>query len=238
MTEKGEFMTASEMPVVSPDSLETDASDTEASEVQTIAPAVEPIVVTVDSTAPATKPAWPRLLGLVAVLVTLVLVGHFSGASAYLTRDNIAHFMQSLGVWGFLLFLVAFALGELVHVPGVVFIFAALIAYGRVWGAVAGYAGALVAVTLAFFLVRIVGGRALSEIKQPLIRKALGPLEKHPIRTVALLRSVFWFLPAVNYALGLSPIRYRDYIIGSAIGFMVPMAIFSVLFDWAMRFFG
>ena len=203
----------------------------------TVAPEVEPIVVTVDST-PATKPVWPRLLGLVAVLATLVLIGHLSGVSEYLTRQNIAHFMQSLGVWGFLLFLVVFALGELVHVPGFVFIFAALIAYGRVWGAVAGYVGALLAVTLAFFLVRIVGGRALSEIQQPLIRKALGPLKKHPIRTVALLRSVLWFAPALNYALGLSPVRYRDYIIGSAIGFVVPMVLFSVLFDWAMSFFG
>lgn len=196
------------------------------------------VVVTIDKTPPPKKPVWPRLLGLVAVLVTLLAIGHFSGATEYMTRENIAHFMQSLGVWGFLLFLVAFALGELVHVPGFVFIFAALIAYGRVWGAVAGYAGALVAVTVAFFLVRVVGGRALTEIKQPLIKRALGPLDKHPIRTVALLRAVLWFAPAVNYALGLSAIRYRDYLIGSAIGFIVPMVIFSVLFDWAMSFFG
>ena len=89
-----------------------------------------------------------------------------------------------------------------------------------------------------FYLVRIVGGRALTEIKQPLLKRALGPLEKHPIRTVALLRAVLWFAPAVNYALGLSAIRYRDYIVGSAIGFLVPMSIFSVLFDYAMAFFG
>lgn len=237
MSEEGEINKASEMPVVSPEPLVASASEAEASEVQAAAPG-EPIVVTVDSTTPSKKPVWPRLLGLVAVLIALLLIGHFSGATEYMTRENIAHFMQSLGVWGFLLFLVAFALGELVHVPGFVFIFAALIAYGRVWGAVAGYAGALIAVTLAFFLVRVVGGRALSEIKQPLIKKALGPLEKHPIRTVALLRAVLWFAPALNYALGLSPVRYRDYIIGSAIGFVVPMVIFSVLFDWAIAYFG
>ena len=219
MNDTGEIKKASDEPLVSPE-------------------IVDPIVVTVDTTTPPKKPVWPRLVGLAAVLVALLLVGHFSGATEYMTRENIAHFMQSLGVWGFLLFLVAFALGELVHVPGFVFIFAALIAYGRVWGAVAGYAGALLAVTLAFFLVRLVGGSALSEIKQPLIKKALGPLEKHPIRTVALLRAVLWFAPALNYALGLSPVRYRDYIVGSAIGFIVPMVLFSVLFDWAMRFFG
>ena len=219
MNDTGEIKKASDEPLVSPE-------------------VVDPIVVTVDTTTPPKKPVWPRLVGLAAVLVALLLVGHFSGATEYMTRENIAHFMQSLGVWGFLLFLVAFALGELVHVPGFVFIFAALIAYGRIWGAVAGYAGALLAVTLAFFLVRLVGGSALSEIKQPLIKKALGPLEKHPIRTVALLRAVLWFAPALNYALGLSPVRYRDYIVGSAIGFIVPMVLFSVLFDWAMRFFG
>jgi uncharacterized membrane protein YdjX (TVP38/TMEM64 family) len=218
MNETGENTTAKD--VVSPDSNSSE------------------VVVTVDQTTPPKKPVWPRLLGLALVLITLLAIGHFTGASEYMTRENIAHFMQSLGVWGFLLFLLAFALGELVHVPGFVFIFAALIAYGRLWGALAGYAGALVAVTVAFYLVRIVGGRALTEIKQPLIKKALGPLEKHPIRTVAILRAVLWFAPAVNYALGLSAIRYRDYILGSAIGFIVPMVLFSALFDWAMSFFG
>ena len=216
MNETGEITKAED--VVSPDSNSSE------------------VVVTVDQTTPPKKPVWPRLVGLLLVLVALLAVGHFTGASEYMTRENIAHFMQSLGIWGFLLFLLAFALGELVHVPGFVFVFAALIAYGRLWGALAGYAGALVAVTVAFYLVRIVGGRALTEIKQPLIKKALGPLEKHPIRTVALLRSVLWFLPALNYALGLSAIRYRDYILGSAIGFVVPIVIFSVLFDWAMSF--
>ena len=218
MNEKGEITKAED--VASPDSNSSE------------------VVVTIDHTTTPKKPVWPRLVGLVLVLVALLAIGHFTGAAEYMTRDNIAHFMQSLGVWGFLLFLVAFALGELVHVPGFVFIFAALIAYGRVWGALAGYAGALVAVTVAFYLVRIVGGRALTEIKQPLLKRALGPLEKHPIRTVALLRAVLWFAPAVNYALGLSAIRYRDYIVGSAIGFLVPMTIFSVLFDYAMAFFG
>jgi len=231
MDEPGEILKASEEPLVSPALVETNAL-TNSDE------AKDPIVVTIDTTEAPKKPIWPRLVGLLLVLGALLLIGHFSGAAEYMTRDNIAHFMQSLGVWGFLLFLVLFALGELVHVPGFVFIFAALIAYGRVWGAVAGYAGALIAVTVAFFLVRLVGGRALSEIKQPLIKKALGPLEKHPIRTVALLRAVLWFAPALNYALGLSPVRYRDYILGSAIGFVVPMVIFSVLFDWAIAFFG
>jgi|GEM_PF-445868 len=231
MDEPGEILKASEEPLVSPALVETNAL-TNSDE------AKDPIVVTIDTTEAPKKPIWPRLVGLLLVLGALLLIGHFSGATEYMTRDNIAHFMQSLGVWGFLLFLVLFALGELVHVPGFVFIFAALIAYGRVWGAVAGYAGALIAVTVAFFLVRLVGGRALSEIKQPLIKKALGPLEKHPIRTVALLRAVLWFAPALNYALGLSPVRYRDYILGSAIGFVVPMVIFSVLFDWAIAFFG
>jgi uncharacterized membrane protein YdjX (TVP38/TMEM64 family) len=218
MNETGENTTAKD--VVSPDSNSSE------------------VVVTVDQTTPPKKPVWPRLAGLLLVLVALLAIGHFTGATEYMTRENIAHFMQSLGIWGFLLFLLAFALGELVHVPGFVFIFAALIAYGRLWGALAGYAGALVAVTVAFYLVRIVGGRALTEIKQPLIKKALGPLEKHPIRTVAILRAVLWFAPAVNYALGLSAIRYRDYILGSAIGFIVPMVLFSALFDWAMSFFG
>ncbi len=197
---------------------------------------VEPVKVEVVPP-PAPKPVWPRLVLLAVVLGALFAVGHVTGATEYLTRDRIQAFMETLGVWGFLLFLLSFAIGELVHIPGIVFVLAALVAYGRVLGAGAGYVGGLLSVTVAFLVVRKVGGQLLTDVKRPWLRRLLDRLDAHPITTIAALRAVLWFAPIVNVVLAMSSVRFRDYLIGSAIGFLVPITILTVAFEWALAFF-
>jgi uncharacterized membrane protein YdjX (TVP38/TMEM64 family) len=198
---------------------------------------IEPVKVEVVPP-PAPKPVWPRLVLLVVVLAALFGVGHVTGATEYLTRDRIQAFMEELGVLGFLLFLLSFAIGELVHIPGIVFVLAALVAYGRVLGAGAGYVGGLLSVTVAFLVVRKVGGQLLTDVKRPWLRRLLARLDANPISTIAALRAVLWFAPIVNVVLAMSSVRFRDYLIGSAIGFVVPIAILTFAFEWALSFFG
>jgi uncharacterized membrane protein YdjX (TVP38/TMEM64 family) len=187
---------------------------------------------------PETRPSWPRLAGLVALLATLFAIGHVTGLTEHLSRDNLRALMEHLGVWGLGLFLVLFAVGELVHVPGIVFVLAALLAYGRVGGAVAGYLGALASVTFSFVFVRRVGGQALAHVKRAWLAKILERLERHPIPTIAALRMVLFLLPAVNYGLAMTRVRLRDYVAGSAIGLVPPILVIAVAFEWALSFFG
>jgi len=46
------------------------------------------------------------------------------------------------------------------------------------------------------------------------------------------LRLVFWLAPPVNYALALSKVRLRDFILGSVLGLLVPIGIATFFFDW------
>jgi uncharacterized membrane protein YdjX (TVP38/TMEM64 family) len=174
----------------------------------------------------------------VALLATLFAIGHVTGLTEHLSRDNLRALMEHLGVWGLGLFLVLFAVGELVHVPGIVFVLAALLAYGRVGGAVAGYLGALASVTFSFVFVRRVGGQALAHVKRAWLAKILERLERHPIPTIAALRMVLFLLPAVNYGLAMTRVRLRDYVAGSAIGLVPPILVIAVAFEWALSFFG
>jgi uncharacterized membrane protein YdjX (TVP38/TMEM64 family) len=214
------------------------ASETnETTVAETASASVEPVKVEIVPSRVPPKPMWPRLVLLVAVLGAIFLVGHLTGATEYLTRARIRELMEDLGVWGFLLFLVLFAIGELVHIPGIVFVLAALLAYGRVLGAAAGYVGGLLSVSVAFLVVRKVGGQLLTEVKRPLMRRVVDRLERRPISTIAALRAVLWFAPIVNVVLAMSSVRFRDYLLGSAIGFLVPIAILTIAFEWALAFF-
>lgn len=155
-----------------------------------------------------------------------------TGLDDYVDVEGVRRMMESAGAWGFVAFVVLFAVGELMHVPGLVFVGAASIAYGEVLGIAASYTGAMVSVTASFVVVRAIGGQPLGDIKRPFMRKMLARLETQPIRTVALLRLLLFMAPALNYGLAMSRVRLREYVIGSAIGLLLPIPIVVLVFDW------
>ncbi|HVZ34716.1 MAG TPA: hypothetical protein VG963_19945, partial [Polyangiaceae bacterium] len=80
-----------------------------------------------------------------------------------------------------------------------------------------------VAVVLNFELVRKLGGQPLQGVQQPWLRKLFGALDAHPIRTVALLRTVTVMFPPVTGALALTQISSREHALGSALGMLLPL---------------
>ena len=89
-------------------------------------------------------------------------------------------------------------------------------------------------VSFSFFLVRRVGGQALAHVKRARIAKVLERLDRHPIPTIIVLRLVLFLMPAVNYALAMTRVRFRDYFIGSALGLIVPMIVIAYAFEWVL----
>ncbi len=177
------------------------------------------------------KSRW-RLLALAVFLVGSVVIAHTTGLTERVDVATVRGFMERAGTLGFFAFLAAFALGELVHVPGLVFVGAASVAYGQTLGTLAAYVGALASLTLSFYVVRMIGGQPLEDVKRPLVRRILSGLDEHPMRTIMILRFFFWMAPALNYALAMSKVRYRDYLFGSALGLLVPIPLAVLFFDW------
>jgi uncharacterized membrane protein YdjX (TVP38/TMEM64 family) len=171
-----------------------------------------------------------RLGLLAAVALAFVVVRYQTPFGAELTTDNIRAHVQHAGALGLALFALAFAVGELLHVPGLVFVAAAVTAWGRAAGGVAAYVGALGSVSASFVVVRAIGGQPLAAVERAWMKRVLAALERRPVVVVALLRLVLFMAPAANYALALSPVRYRDYLIGSALGLALPIALAATLF--------
>ena len=137
-------------------------------------------------------------------------------------------------MFGVVVFVAVFSLGLLAQLPGLLFIAVAVLAYGREVGALVALGGSIVAVSVSFFVVRRFGGRALAEMKSPFLKRLLSQLDTRPLRSVILLRAVFGVAPFLNYALALSSLGFRDYLIGSAIGMAAPITIAAVILDAAL----
>lgn len=179
---------------------------------------------------PTTK-KWLRLGGLIAVLAALAIAAVASGVTDGLTVESFRAWFESAGVWGGALYVAAFSVGLLMQLPGTLFIASSGLAYGKVLGPVVALLGALAAVMLTFFVVRGVGGKLLTEIEKPFMKKLLARLDARPILTIAALRTVFWVSPILNYALSLSSVKRRDYFIGSVLGLVLPVTVICLFVD-------
>ena len=171
-------------------------------------------------------------------LVILLFVGLYA-LSKYLGLtdwdvENIRIQVENTGFWSPFFYIAIFAAGEFIHIPGIVFVAVGILVYGKLLGLVLAFIASVVSFSFSFLVVRAIGGKPLSQIERPFFKKLLARLDRHPIRVVLVLRLLLFLSPKLNYALALTNVRFRDYLIGSALGILLPLGGVSLLFDWVL----
>jgi uncharacterized membrane protein YdjX (TVP38/TMEM64 family) len=179
-----------------------------------------------------------RLWGVIAFLALLLLVFQVSGLRQNLNLGFLHNAFLAHRLSGTLIFIALFSLGNLIQVPGWIFLAAAVLALGRVWGGVVTYLAASISCVATFCVIRGLGGDALAQLKSPLARKLLDGLHARPVTSIALLRLLFQTLPAVNVALAMSGVRLRQYMLGTWLGLPLPIALYCIFFEYLAAFFG
>lgn len=154
----------------------------------------------------------------------LLTVAHFTGLFEDLDPEEIQVLVNSAGAWGALLFVAIFCVGSLMHLPGWVFITSAVLLWGFLPGMLISFVGSVISVTVSFLLIRLLGGRALAELKWKWARNVLSKLDQRPVLTVVILRIVFGVAPFLNYSLAMTNLRLRDHTVGSFFGMIGPVA--------------
>lgn len=178
---------------------------------------------------------YKRLLAVVLFLAILLAIFEISGLRQHL---NLAFLQQRIlenKLSGLLLFVLLFSLGNLIQIPGWIFLAAAVLTLGQAWGGVATYVAAVVSCGITFVAIRAIGGDALRQLDRPLARRIFRQLDTSPIMSVAMLRVLFQTVPALNYALAMSGLRFRHYLIGTLLGLPLPIALYCLFFDYLAK---
>lgn len=182
-----------------------------------------------------------RVIALLIISLMLMYLGRHSGFSQFFQIDYLTHTMKNTGFFGLTLFVVIYVIGTLMNVPGMIFLFILFLVYDDITGIAVGYSSTLLAMIAHFKFTRSVAGEPLGEIKHPFIRKQLQNLLKQPIKTTVGLRLVLFISPPVNYALALSPIRFKHFVVGSMIAMPFNLTANYLLTiyakDWMMQLF-
>ena len=83
-----------------------------------------------------------------------------------------------------------------------------------------------------YVTIRYLGGDALRGLDNRLAQRLLAGLDRHPLTSIIALRMMFQTVPALNYALALSGVPFRTYLLGTLLGLPLPIALYCLFFDY------
>lgn len=178
---------------------------------------------------------YQRLIFVLLFLALLFAVFEMSGLRAHFNLQFLRQLIAEHQLGGLLIFILIFSLGNLIQIPGWIFLAAAVLALGRTYGGLATYLAAIVSCVVTFLLIRFVGGDALRKIDHDFVARVLRHLDTQPFRSVLYARIFFQTAPPLNYALAMSGIKFRDYLFGTLLGLPLPIFLYCLFFDYLER---
>ena len=142
---------------------------------------------------------------------------------------SLDQWLASLGLWAPIVYVLLFAIGTIVFLPGSLLALVGGALFGPVWGAILNLLGATMGASFAFLIARYLAGDLAARKSGGHLKRLIDGVEKEGWRFVAFVRLVPLFpFNLTNYALGLTRIGFWPYVITS----FICMAPGAIAFSW------
>jgi uncharacterized membrane protein YdjX (TVP38/TMEM64 family) len=157
------------------------------------------------------------------VVLGLVVVALSFAAYVLPIKDWLKSFIewvQHLGPWGIVIFIVAYAVATVLFLPGWIFTVSAGLIYGIVGGTLVALSGAVIGASLAFLIARYLLRRNIEEYsnKSPRFKAIDQAIGKEGWKIIGLLRlSPLIPFNFSNYFYGITSVSFGAYVVVSAI---------------------
>lgn len=188
-----------------------------------------------ESTSEPRKRSWAalaaKLAAIIAGLAVLIVLGKTLGSYV----PQFASWVESLGFWGPVAYVLGYAVATVAFIPGSLMTLAAGAIFGLAKGTVVVFTGATIGSALAFLISRYIARSAIERriegnLKFSAVDRAVAS-EGSKIVFLLRLSPVFPF-NLLNYSLGLTSVRFRDYLAAS-VG-MIPGSFLYVYYGKAL----
>lgn len=139
-----------------------------------------------------------------------------------LSMEAIERWTLEAGPWAPVVFMLAYAVSTVLFVPAIPITLAGGALFGPLWGTVYNLLGATIGAMLAFAVSKYLASEWVRRMMGGRLKKLYDGVEAEGWEFVAFTRLVPVFpFNALNYALGLTPIRFTHYAVATFI-FMLP----------------
>lgn len=167
-------------------------------------------------------------LALVAVVVSLIAWLYASGKYEDIDPAQMRAWVQNAGAWGGVLFVGTYACLQPLGVNGLFFLLSAPLIWNPTDAFLLNWAGTIGTGLTSFTFARFFARDWLQKRLPHRVRRFDERLYTHGFRTVFLLRFIFYTTPALQYALGVSRVRFAPFLLGTALG-VAPFTLLTTM---------
>jgi uncharacterized membrane protein YdjX (TVP38/TMEM64 family) len=164
---------------------------------------------------------------LVIFIVAAVAVVRFTPIKGYLTPAGLGRFLERAGNWGPVIFALVYAAGVCLFVPGTLLTTLGAALFGPYQGFFYVWAGAMLGASAAFWIGRTLGRDLAASLVGDRLKKYDEAIERNGFATTLYLRLVYFPYTPMNFGMGLTRVRFRDYFFGTALGIIVGVFVFT-----------
>lgn len=164
---------------------------------------------------------------LVVFVVVAIYVIRFTPVKGFLTPEALSRFLEAAGIWAPLLYMLVYAVGVCLFVPGTLLTALGAAIFGAYWGFAYVWVGAMVGASAAFWIGRTLGREFAASLIGDRLRKYDDAIERNGFATTLYLRLVYFPFTPMNFGMGLTKVRFWDYVFGTGLGIIVGTFIFT-----------
>jgi uncharacterized membrane protein YdjX (TVP38/TMEM64 family) len=173
------------------------------------------------------KTAVLKAVVLAVFVAAAILLVRQPAVREFLTVERLGQLLQAAGWWAPLAFMVIYAAGVCLFIPGTLLTALGAAIFGPYWGFVYVYLAAMLGAAGGFLIGRYLGREFAAGLIGDRLRKYDDAIERNGFATVLYLRLVYFPFTAMNFGMGLTKVRLLDYLWGTALGILVGTFIFT-----------
>lgn len=160
-----------------------------------------------------------------AALAAAVIFAVWAYSSGLLTEENLRALFTDSGAAGPVMFVALFSVVQPFGFPGIIFMLLSVLIWPLWFAFLLNLAGAWGAGVMGFGFARFVGRDWVQSRLSKRVRDIEVRVLTHAFRTVLIVRLTTYLFPPASWALGVSPVRFSPFLLGTVIG-LFPMTAF------------
>lgn len=168
-----------------------------------------------------------KIAAVLAVVALLVVAQRLGILAQFHDPAQVKQSLVALGGWGYVVFIVSYALLQPFGIPGTVFVVAAALIWPWPVAFALSMVGTMAASVVGFSFARFVARDWIEERIPARFRRYDEALSRRALPTVVVLRFVFWMPPLLHAFFGVSKVRFSTHFWGSLLGYVVPLLAMS-----------
>lgn len=168
-----------------------------------------------------------KALGLMLFLATAVVLVRFTPLRELLTAERLTGLIETAGAWAPTAYMVLYAVGVCLFVPGTLLAVMGAALFGPYLGFVYVWAGAMAGACLAFLIGRHLGRDFATGLIGDRLKRYDRAIERNGFATTLYLRLIYFPFTVMNFGMGLTGVKFRDYFFGTALGILVGTFVFT-----------